>query len=698
MPARDLLQRLRPASARASPRHRARTPNEADAIRQSGLFDAVWYAERNPAAAAYPDPVAHYLAAGAAQDRAPHPLFSTGWYRDSNPGLAASGLTPLGHFILRGEAAGASPSPLFDPAWYRAQDPALHHRTTGLFLHFLQQGAVRGLSPHPAFDPAWYRAGRPDMAADVNPLTHFFVLGAEEATSPSPFFDLAWYEVHYADAIRRGVNPLEDFLRWGAAAGRQPHPDIDLAAYQAAHPDCPRDPAAAFRHLITHETAAAFFQPRADTPQAERHAGLLQSGLFSTRTYLELNPDLDVGEHGAFTHLLRRGLREGRRFTTAESIARQLARRAPELAAAQTAAREAAAQALAGQGAEPYAAWLRNKAASIGVFCNTQGNFFMQDIAVLLADGLRQCGLTTALRDEHASRTERFDLRVFVAPHEFFYLGKGIGWQDVAGAASSVLYNVEQPQTQWFCRGFPMLLKAPLLLDINFQTAALLRAAGFPAVHFMPGYMPTAPSAAPIEDVSDVELVQGYSFARQRHNWLRNDQLDARPIDILFIGAAAPRRDRALARLLDLTDDYRFLCVYRNPTAPLTAREETATSARINRALGQRSKIVLNIYRDWIGYFDFSRNVQYGFWQGAAVVTDPGLPHPLFQPGVHFLQESTRHLGELVRWLLATPDGRRTLDSTRHAAFAQASGLGSMPVALAPVLAAFQALLQSGPR
>ena len=257
-----------------------------------------------------------------------------------------------------------------------------------------------------------------------------------------------------------------------------------------------------------------------------------------------------------------------------------------------------------------------------------------------------------------------------------------------------MLYNVEQPQTQWFARGLQVLLKAPLVLDINLQTAAILRSAGFHAIHFMPGCLPAA--AQPIEDVSDVELVRGYDFARRRHNWREDDTLDARPIDILFIGGGSPRRDKALARLLDLTDDFRFLCVYRNKlTGPLTAQQETATSARINRALGQRSKIVLNIYRDWVGYFDFSRAVQHGIWQGAAVVTDPGLPHPIYQPGVHFLQESTRHLPELIRWLLETPDGRRTLDDTRRAAFRQAHGLGSMEVALTPVLAAFKTLLEA---
>ena len=48
----------------------SRSPaREPGAIRESGLFDTVWYLERNPDAAAFQDPIAHYLATGAAQQR-----------------------------------------------------------------------------------------------------------------------------------------------------------------------------------------------------------------------------------------------------------------------------------------------------------------------------------------------------------------------------------------------------------------------------------------------------------------------------------------------------------------------------------------------------------------------------------------------------------------------------------------------------
>jgi hypothetical protein len=208
----------------------------------------------------------------------------------------------------------------------------------------------------------------------------------------------------------------------------------------------------------------------------------------------------------------------------------------------------------------------------------------------------------------------------------------------------------------------------------------------------MPGHLPTARYAQPYLEVSGIPLAKGYPFARQSYNWLAENRLDERPIDLLFMGTRAPRRDKALVRLQDLTDAHRFLCVYRSPSQPLTSQSDAASE--YGWALAQRAKIVLNLHRDWIGYFEWSRIVMQGFWQGACVVSDPGLVPPFFVPGVHYLEENLRHIGELVRWLLETDDGRDKLNRTRIAAYERACSVGSMRVALAPVLEAFAAALR----
>jgi hypothetical protein len=653
-------------------------PDEAALIRASSIFDAVWYLERNPDATSFPDAITHYLTSGARDNRPPHPLFDLEWYRATNPDLDTTALTPLGHFAMLGEPAGKSPSPLFDPAWYARslKSPKPKH----LFRHFLEQGARQNLSPHPAFDPAFYRAACPDAAnPDTNPLTHFIGAGAGQGISPNPFFDLRWYVGRYPEVAKSGLNPLVHFLHHGAARGLRPHPAIDLAAYRATHPGCPADPMETYIHLLTHENPNTFFATTTGHDWHAWHQRLVDTGLFDPATYLAVNPDLTGITADPHEHFARVGLHEGRPFTDATVVARVLAGLPPP-ALPET---------------EPGLDWFHQKDPHIGVFCSAEGNFYMQEIADLLALGLRDLGIRATRRDETADRAEIFDLRVFVAPHEFFQLGSGLAWQDVAGAPTSVLYNVEQMQTQWFCRAFKTLLMAPLLLDINVQSAAIMRQLGCRSVPFMPGYLPSSTFAQPIEDVSNMPIAKGYPFARQRYNWQTKDALEDRPIDVLFIGASSPRRDKVLESLLDLADDYRFLCIYKKPDAPLTTTNQRASSGRINCALAQRSKVVVNVYRDWLGYFDWSRIVQQGVWQGACVVSDPGLPHPVYRPGEHFQQESTRHMAELIRWLLGTADGRQRLDTTRRAGFAQARTNGSMQAALAPVLTAFKQLLTS---
>lgn len=416
------------------------------------------------------------------------------------------------------------------------------------------------------------------------------------------------------------------------------------------------------------------------------------SGLFDAEVYLALNPDVSSELGDAWHHFLRHGFGEGRPFTSPETVARLLAEMDGKIRAERHCLTQLAEAAFVAQDQVDNAAPLRRRGAKVAVFCSSLGNFFMQEIADLLAWGLQAEGIDAVQRDETANRDERFDLRVFVAPHEFFWLGKGTEWKGVAGATASVLYNVEQPQTQWFCRALPLLLEAPLVLDINLQTAAILRRAGCKVVHFMPGHLPTARYAQPYLEVSGIPLAKGYAFARQSYNWLAENRLDERPIDLLFMGTRAARRDEALVRLQDLTDAHRFLCVYRSPSQPFTSRSDAASE--YGWALAQRAKIVLNLHRDWIGYFEWSRIVMQGFWQGACVVSDPGLVPPFFVPGVHYLEENLRHIGELVRWLLETDDGRDKLNRTRIAAYERACSVGSMRVALAPVLEAFAAALR----
>lgn len=417
------------------------------------------------------------------------------------------------------------------------------------------------------------------------------------------------------------------------------------------------------------------------------HDRIEAAGLFDPNTYLSLQPDVRDAGIDPWWHFLRHGLAEGRHFTSPESAAGPLAKAQLEFPSTSAAYLQQLVHALeVKERREPP------KSLRIGIYCNTHGNFYMNEIADLLALGLRDAGHKVELRSELSKKGEYFQIRIFVAPHEFFFLGKGKEWKSIVTLPNTVLYNVEQVQTQWFCQSFFLLLKAPLVLDLNFQTANILRKAGCNAIFYFPGYLEDSVYTRPERDISSIDLVRGYRFRCEKYDWLADRTLSSRPIDVLFIGARTPYRDKSLARVGEIADFCRFLSAYRMAEAPVTRSEVSAIARENNWALSQRAKIVLNLHRDWIGYFEWSRMVLRGFWQGACVVTDPGLPTPVFESGVHYLEESPRHLPELIRWLLLTDDGRDKMTAVAQAGFEQAQTLGSMRAALTPVLVGFERL------
>ncbi|WP_371158143.1 glycosyltransferase [Jannaschia sp. 2305UL9-9] len=129
-------------------------PDDHDLLAGSDLFDAVWYQQANPdVMVAEVDPVDHYLAGGASENRDPGPGFSTGGYR------IAAGLdddvNPLVHYLTEGQ--GAAPCPTFEGALADEAGPRImmfaHTSGKTLFgaerslLHVLEGMVGRGQRP-----------------------------------------------------------------------------------------------------------------------------------------------------------------------------------------------------------------------------------------------------------------------------------------------------------------------------------------------------------------------------------------------------------------------------------------------------------------------------------------------------------------------------------------------------------------------
>ncbi|MCW5701024.1 MAG: glycosyltransferase [Bradyrhizobium sp.] len=166
----------------------ARQRRDIEAIRSSGLFDALWYLKRYPDVAAVgQDPLLHYVLHGAAEGRDPHPLFDSKWYLEQYPDCCTSQLSPLGHYVLEGVAKGCDPNPLFDTDWYLQTYSSV-------------------------------------MASGLNPLKHYWTVGGTREFNPCPMFDNSWYLNHYPDVAKANENALHHFLVFGIKEGRQPLP------------------------------------------------------------------------------------------------------------------------------------------------------------------------------------------------------------------------------------------------------------------------------------------------------------------------------------------------------------------------------------------------------------------------------------------------------------------------------------------
>lgn len=151
---RQRIERARWAAARRMvSRLRAwwRQRSDRTLIARAGLLDADWYLETYPDIRQTGlDPLAHYVAHGAADHRDPNPLFATSWYLDQNPDVRRSGENPLVHYLRRGAAEGRDPSPFFNTAAYAAHNPDVARAGINPLAHYLRFGAVEGRGPRPS--------------------------------------------------------------------------------------------------------------------------------------------------------------------------------------------------------------------------------------------------------------------------------------------------------------------------------------------------------------------------------------------------------------------------------------------------------------------------------------------------------------------------------------------------------------------
>lgn len=223
-----------PADEEAALRHYVET-GASEGLSPHPLFDAEFYLSQRPKLRrAGVNPLLHYLRLGAFCEYDPSPLFSTTLYLDRYPEVFGSGRTPLQQYLERGWREQRVPHPLFDPRFYLRRNPDVEELGVDPLLHYLERGAAEGRNPHPCFETSYYLEQNPDVrAAGTNPLVHFLREGGAQGRDPSPMFDLAFYRREYPATAVGGMNPLVHFELFGSSEGLAPcryaPPPWDLA-------------------------------------------------------------------------------------------------------------------------------------------------------------------------------------------------------------------------------------------------------------------------------------------------------------------------------------------------------------------------------------------------------------------------------------------------------------------------------------
>ena len=456
----------------------------------------------------------------------------------------------------------------------------------------------------------------------------------------SGLFHEKYYLSLYQDVANSDFSPLEHFIKIGTAIGYKPNPFFDTKYYLEQNPKVAQSNINPLAHYI------AFGSQQKSDPNP----------FFDTKYYLEQNPEVAQSNINPLSHYINFGAKEGRVPWSVDKLTRELTNQQTNISDSD------------------YFSCLRkpktklslpNKVKKIGIYTSSLGNQFMTEIAEFLATAFENLGLETLLLTETDRRTDNLDLSIIVAPHEFFYLGEERAETENSWLSRSVIVNVEQPHTLWFSKSLHYLQQAKVVFDINLQSAAMLEKMGINA-YFLPlGYLQ---GYKPLENCSSLpDLMALKSIPTKLRDRVPSpeESLENRPIDLHFVGTLNQRREKFFVTNAPWLSNYR--CFWHIPPleGPLLEGQDRFLDNKSVVGLSRLSKILLNIHRDELPYFEWHRIVFHGLWQKTLVLTEPCYQIPGLIAGEHYIECPQKEMATTVDWLLNTEAGKKQAERVR---------------------------------
>ncbi|MCB0520256.1 MAG: methyltransferase domain-containing protein [Lewinellaceae bacterium] len=294
---------------------------------------------------------------------------------------------------------------------------------------------------------------------------------------------------------------------------------------------------------------------------------------------------------------------------------------------------------------------------SVALYTNAGGNYFFNEIKALVAKGFQSVGYAVHELDETAGFDNDALLHIVIAPHEFFEIGEGKKYVQKP-SDRLILLNTEQPSSAWFRKGTAYFPHAVEVWDMNHYSWERLQE-NIAHARFLPlGFVKDFGLLAEVRQLPENYCTCFLDEKIRKGSFLQRNFED-RPIDILFVGHASPRRQQFFARNAAFFAKYN--CYFHLTDIALGPVLDTKTNMNTRTAIGlaQRSKIILNIHHGTHPYFEWHRMVMHGMWQRGLVISDLCGEGPPFVAGRDFVQAPLDELPEKIAYFLETDAGKK---------------------------------------
>jgi len=249
-------------------------------------------------------------------------------------------------------------------------------------------------------------------------------------------------------------------------------------------------------------------------------------------------------------------------------------------------------------------------------------NWFFREMVDAIRFELGAQGITSSLYEEFPEPTPN-RIFVLVPPHEYVRLEGEEALPGPELLARTVFICAEQPGTIHFDEDVELGRGAGAVFDINPRSVELFRAAGIAARHFGLGYT---------------------------EHWDRLDPGRDRDIDVLFMGAASPRRLRYLNSFGSTLARWNCHLQISDNSAPNVGQSSTF-AAEQKWDLLSRAKVLINIHQGTAPYFEWLRAVD-ALHCGALFVSEHSTHFTPLVEGSHVFFGDAGSLGYITDTLL----------------------------------------------